>query len=350
MAEPEVNIHDPLTNKNNCRYYQKRYPSVNDFVAVMVVKVGEMGVSVQLLEYDNIGGMILLSELSKRRIRSINKLIRVGNLEVVTVTRVSEEKGYIDLSKKRVQPEEIRDTLGRYNKSKAVHSIMRHVAITCNKPVLQLYEEFGWDLYKRFGHAHDAFSLAAIGQEEEVFGRYKNQGESLYDERRAAEAKAAETEPEERAEEVAPPVIAQRMDDDVYEALMTNIRRKLTPQPVKLQGIVEITCFQYEGIDAIKRSVRAAQARGTEDMPVSISLIAPPKFVVSTTTVDNKAGLALLNACIEDAKTSIEGEGGSLAVITAPRTVNDQDEKSLAEMMAKLEKETLEIDGDGDED
>lgn len=47
----------------------------------------------KLLEYDNIDGMILLSELSRRRIRSIQKLIRVGRNEVVVVLRVDKEKG-----------------------------------------------------------------------------------------------------------------------------------------------------------------------------------------------------------------------------------------------------------------
>ena len=36
--------------------------------------------------------MILLSELSRRRIRSINKLIRVNRNEVVMVLRVDKEK------------------------------------------------------------------------------------------------------------------------------------------------------------------------------------------------------------------------------------------------------------------
>lgn len=48
--------------------------------------------------------MILLSELSRRRIRSVQKLIRVGRNEVVVVLRVDEEKGktytnIIDISK-----------------------------------------------------------------------------------------------------------------------------------------------------------------------------------------------------------------------------------------------------------
>jgi len=78
---------------NNCRMYENPYPEVDDYVLVQVKSVAEMGAYVELLEYNNIEGMILLSELSRRRIRSINKLIRVGRQEVVVVLRVDKEKG-----------------------------------------------------------------------------------------------------------------------------------------------------------------------------------------------------------------------------------------------------------------
>ena len=46
--------------------------------SVLKVKsIAEMGAYVSLLEYNGIEGMILLSELSRRRIRSITKLIKV---------------------------------------------------------------------------------------------------------------------------------------------------------------------------------------------------------------------------------------------------------------------------------
>jgi hypothetical protein len=41
-----------------------------------VKSIAEMGAYVSLLEYNNIEGMILLSELSRRRIRSVTKLIK----------------------------------------------------------------------------------------------------------------------------------------------------------------------------------------------------------------------------------------------------------------------------------
>jgi len=76
-----------------CRYYEQKYPEVDDLVVVNVRSIAEMGAYVSLLEYNNIEGMILLSELSRRRIRSINKLIRVGRNEIVVVLRCDKDKG-----------------------------------------------------------------------------------------------------------------------------------------------------------------------------------------------------------------------------------------------------------------
>ena len=112
--------------------YENKYPEVDDVVMVQVKSIAEMGAYVALLEYNGIEGMILLSELSRRRIRSITKLIKVfslrgklsgaritscethsglalqvGRQEPVMVLRVDKEKGYIDLSKRRVAAEDI---------------------------------------------------------------------------------------------------------------------------------------------------------------------------------------------------------------------------------------------------
>jgi len=75
-----------------CRFYESMFPEAESLVMVNVRHIAEMGAYVHLLEYNNIEGMILLSELSRRRIRSINKLIRVNRNEVVMVLRVDKEK------------------------------------------------------------------------------------------------------------------------------------------------------------------------------------------------------------------------------------------------------------------
>lgn len=69
-------------------------------------------------------------------------------------------KGYIDLSKRRVSATDIAKCEERYNKSKAVHSIMSTVAKKENKDLEALYEELAWPLYSKYGHAYDAFKAA----------------------------------------------------------------------------------------------------------------------------------------------------------------------------------------------
>jgi translation initiation factor 2 subunit 1 len=94
----------------NKRQGAKAHQQVDQLVMVQVKSIEDMGAYVQLvctrrlntdgqvadswqLEYDNIEGMILLSELSRRRIRSVQKILRVGRNEVVVVMRVDPDKG-----------------------------------------------------------------------------------------------------------------------------------------------------------------------------------------------------------------------------------------------------------------
>jgi len=292
--------------------YANKFPEADDLVIVQVKLVAEMGAYVTLLEYNGIEGMILLSELSRRRIRSINKLIRVGRTEVVVVLRVDKDKGYIDLSKRRVSAEDIAKCEEKYNKSKAVHSIMRHVSETVKIPLIQLYEQFGWDLYKRFGHAYEAFKLM-VTQADKVLQPYT-------------------------------------IREDVKEALLKNIRRRLTPQPIKIRADMEVTCFAYEGIDAIKEALKAGEAMSNDELPIKIKLVAPPLYVIMTTSMNKDKGIKLLETSIETITKLIKSKGGDINVKQAPRAVSERDDRLLNALMENLEKQNMEVAGDDPEE
>jgi len=316
MAEEGEEVIRVDMGKNNCRMYENQFPDAEDLVIVQVQRVAEMGAYVYLLEYNNIEGMIQLSELSRRRIRSINKLIRVGKTEIVVVLRVDKEKGYIDLSKRRVSGEDITKCEEKYNKSKAVHSIMRHVSETCKVPIMTLYEQFGWDLYKKFGHAYDAFKLI-VQEPDKVLAPY-----------------------------------AEHMTEQVKEALLTNINRRLTPMPVRLRADIEVTCFGYEGIHAIKSALLKGQEVGGEDMPIKIKLVAPPLYVMMTTALDKEMGIQKLEEACEVVAEIIKEKGGETRIKEKARAVSERDDRLLASLMETLEKQNAEVDGDdeGEED
>jgi translation initiation factor 2 subunit 1 len=305
----QKNEEDISSSIKSCRMYEQKYPEVDDLVVVEVKSIEEMGAYVSLKEYNDIEGMILLSELSRRRIRSINKLVRVGRLEVVLVLRVDKEKGYIDLSKRRVSEDEFKKCEEKYNKSKTVHSIIRHVAESLHCDMEPLYQKFGWPLYKKYGHAYDAFKLA-LNDPDLAF-------EGL------------------------------NLSEELKQILLNNIKRRLTPQPVKVRADIEVTCFQYDGIDAIKSALKKGE-ESSQDPPIKIKLVAPPLYVVVTTHTDKDVAIKSLNDAISVIKKEIEQYKGDLVIKIAPRSIHERDEKELINLMNKLERENQEVPGDDD--
>lgn len=299
-------------SSSNCRFYENKYPEVDEVVMVNVQEIAEMGAYVKLLEYDNIEGMVLLSELSRRRIRSIQKLIRVGKNEVAVVLRVDKEKGYIDLSKRRVSAEDIVKCDDRYNKSKAVHSILRHCAEKYNFSLEKLYQTIGWPLLRKYGHAYDAFKLSITDP-------------TIFDE-------------------------VEAPSKEVLEELKVYISRRLTPQAIKVRADVEVSCFSYEGIDAIKAALKAAEAESTEQMQVKAKLVAAPLYVISTQALDKNQGVALLEKAIEKVAASIEAAGGNIKITMAPKAVTATEDAQLQALLEKKEKEDNSDEDDDEEE
>lgn len=219
--------------------------------------------------------------------------------------------GYIDLSKRRVSPEDIIKCEERYNKSKMVHSIMRHVAEKTSTPIEELYQTISWPLDKKYGHAVDAFKLSITNPDVWKEVEFGSAG--------------------------------------IKEELTSYIGKRLTPQPTKVRADVEVTCFGYEGIDAVKTALRCAEARNTPDTQVKVKLVSPPLYVLTSQTLDKNVGIAVLEEAIQEITTNIRAAGGNCSVKMAPKAVTENDDAELQALMDKKERENQEISGDEDE-
>ncbi|CAL5413102.1 unnamed protein product [Camellia sinensis] len=314
-----------------CRMYEAKYPEVDTAVMVQVKSIGDLCAYVYLLEYNNIEGMILLSELSRRRIRSINSLIKVGRTEPVMVLSVDPDKDYVNLSKRRVAEEDILACEDRYNKSKLVHSLMRHVAETMAVDLEDLYIHVGWPLYRKYGHAIEAFKLIV------------NDPDSVLN---SLNREVKEIGPD--GQEVTKVVPA--MSEEVKDAFVKNIRRRMTAQPLKIRADLELICFQFDGVLHIKEAMRKGEAAGNEDCPVKITVVAPPLYVLNTQTLDKERGISILNKAIAACTEEIDRHNGKLTVKVAPRTVSEREDKLAAEHMAQLGENEASGDEDSEEE
>ena len=194
--------------------------------------------------------MILLSELSRRRIRSISRLLRVGRNEVVMVIRVDVDKGYIDLSKRRATPEDVVKAEERYSKAKAVHAIVKHTSLKLRTPMLSLYERIFWPLYRVYGHAYEALQVA-VAEPEAILGP---PGGTLPEGMCQWPLVAPSTRPPGCHVDITPEERAE-----IYEF----IQAKMKPQPLRIRADIQVTCVKYEGIEAVRAAlVRVERARG----------------------------------------------------------------------------------------
>lgn len=211
---------------------------------------------------------------------------------------------------------------------------MRHVAEKTKTPMETLYSTIGWPLNKKYGNALDAFkmSITFVSPPSFKLGSYWQHHNLTLSPYRNPDVWSGIAFPN--------PV--------VQSELQSYIGKRLTPQPTKVRADVEVTCFGYEGIDAVKTALRAAEARNTADAQVKVKLVSPPLYVLTSQCLEKGTGITLLEQAIRDIEQNIRAAGGGCMTKMAPKAVTESDDAELQALMEKRERENQEVSGDED--
>jgi translation initiation factor 2 subunit 1 len=111
-----------------------------------------------------------------------------------------------------------------------VHSILRHAANTLSVNLEDLYTAVGWPLYRRYGHAYDAFKLIASDPTSSIL-------DSLTRE-------VKEVSPDGEVLTTVVPAVTE----EVKDFLIKNLSQKIAPHSLKIRAIVELKCYQFDGV------------------------------------------------------------------------------------------------------
>eukprot|EP00419_Tripos_fusus_P052751 CAMPEP_0172805136 /NCGR_PEP_ID=MMETSP1075-20121228/5607_1 /TAXON_ID=2916 /ORGANISM="Ceratium fusus, Strain PA161109" /LENGTH=346 /DNA_ID=CAMNT_0013643813 /DNA_START=26 /DNA_END=1066 /DNA_ORIENTATION=- len=285
------------------RFYEAEFPARDEVVVVRVKRIIHLGVYAALLEYDGREGMMPVAELSNfishpMSLKPASKLVRVGQTQLCKVLRVDTEKGYIDLSKRRVDPEVAAAKEEAYAHAKVVHGIMRHVASINNIAVEELCKKISWPLRKQHGDAYEALQ------------RHINNDINLWDEIDFSQPGQDLTQKAEKL----------RAEIDLHA------RRRLLPQTIQLRTKIEVTCFEDEGVDAVRDSLLRGLEASTADCTLNISLVAHPLFALSCTCRDKTLGKQTMERAMDLIRSAIQARGGSFDIESLPVFIgNEQD-------------------------
>jgi len=250
--------------------YGKKYPELDELVIVRIVKVEDFMTTVALTEYNDIEAIILPREISRKRSCKVNKIMKIGKKEVMKILRVS--NGSIDLTKKDLTEEEIKNKIDQHSKLKKIYNMIKYISETFLIDFEELLSKVLWPHF----NGGDSDSDDEICSEEE---NSENENKYFLIEKILNDLSKENIKNFE-------------FDEKVEDAFIKQILLKFPSKKFKLELLMDINCYSEWGIDGIKNAVRASRVEN-----VDIRLVSSPTFRITTETCVLKEGEENIMAC-----------------------------------------------------
>ncbi|MHA2202666.1 MAG: S1 RNA-binding domain-containing protein [Candidatus Hodarchaeales archaeon] len=224
------------------------FPSVGELVLGTCSKLTSHGAYFEIFDYEKLGseaGFVHISELSRTWVRNIRSHIREGQRAVAKILRVDTARGEIDMSIRRVSEPQRRSKLTEFKQENRARGL---VSVACEKVEGSL-ENVEASIIGKFGSIYEGLIQA------------RENGESLL------------------TEIGIPDLVAQ----EIYQLAL----KELQPPTVRLTGLVNITCYESEGVIILKKFFTAFQKnfnKKHKGSDLNIQVISPPdyRFVVES--------------------------------------------------------------------
>lgn len=245
-------------------YKRSGFPEENELVLCTITKVQFNSVFANLDEYGQ-QGMIHISEVAPGRIRNIRDYVKEGKKVVCKVLRVSEEKGHIDLSLRRVTEMQNREKGNWIKQEQKAEKIVEQIAKKLNLNFLELYNDLSSKIFKKYDSLHSCFESAL-----------------------------AENTNLTKLAGIAP---------EISREIMEIIEQRFRPAEVKIGGYFKLVSYAPEGVEIIKTALERGEAVSDK---IKINYLGAGKYNIYVTAPDYKEAERILEKATETTLDVIE--------------------------------------------
>jgi translation initiation factor 2 subunit 1 len=249
---------------------KKGFPEEGELVLCKVTKVTYNSVFANIDEYKK-SGMIHISEVSPGRIRNINDYVKEGKIVVCKVLNINKEKGYIDLSLRRVNDNQKRKKMDEVKQELKAEKIIEDAAKLLKIDVKQFYEKV---------------SKIPIETDKFVYPSFEAVIEEDYD------------------------LSDLNLDKKELETLLELIKQRIKPKQVEILGNIAIKSFKENGIETIKKALSFFQDLDKEK--VSLKYLGSGKFRLRIVEQNYIEAEAILKKGIDFVESVCKKEGAEL--------------------------------------
>jgi translation initiation factor 2 subunit 1 len=198
-------------------YRRAGFPEEHDIVLCTVTKIHFHSVFVKLDEYDNLSGMIHISEVSPGRIRNLSDYVKEGKKIVCKVIRINRERNQIDLSLRRVNEGIRREKLDIIKQELKAEKIVELAARALKMDVKALYDSLTDKVFENYEYLHQFFN--DVANKNADFKKYN-------------------------------------ISEKISNTLTEMISQKIKPPEVEFGGTFTIQSYDANGIEVVKSALK----------------------------------------------------------------------------------------------
>jgi translation initiation factor 2 subunit 1 len=255
-------------------FKKKELPDSNDLVLCTVKKILPHGVFVNLDEYENLEGLINISEIAPGRIRNIREYVAIDKKIVCKVLRVNKVNRHIDLSLRRVSFNTKNRKLQDYKQEEKAEKLLEFAGKQIKFKLEDMYKEAGLKIIEEFGSLQNGFENIATSKED----------------------------------------LLKKMNvkEKVLDILTKTIKEKIKPSEIRIRLILELKSYEPNGMELIKKALsNVYDAYNKKGINLSILYISAPRYKLEIKTTDKKNS----NKIAENIAEEIIKEGKKLNII-----------------------------------
>lgn len=237
-------------------YKKKGFPEVGDIVLCTVKKIILHSVFVSFDEYDNLEGMVHISEVAPGRIRNLRDFVKEDKKIVCKVLNINASRN-IDLSLRRVNMSQKLDKLNEMKQEEKAEKLLAYIGDQLKEELKNMFNMIGYKAIEKFGTLNDFFETIVV------------EGEKTLDDFK----------------------LSKKVKDTIVEIVQDKIK---LPQ-VTIGGIIKLVSYEPSGVDDIKKVLSGIE---TED--VHLSYIGAPNYKMDITGSNYKTVENILKNIIDE--------------------------------------------------
>src|SRR5512137_2246201 len=261
----------------------REWPQESELVVCTVQNVKDFVAFVSLDEYDNIEGLIPISEIATGWIKYIRDHIREGQKIVCKVLNVDRNRGHIDLSLKDVNDHQRREKIREWKNESKAKKWLGFVAEQTGTPLVEIEDL----LFKKYGAFYPVFEDLVVDSETTL----KKLGFSK----------------------------------KVSDILLKVAQESVKVPSVEVTGHLYLTSNEPDGVSIIKNALKKAGAE-QKGAGVNIELLylGAPTYRIKVTAPDYKKAEKAIEKAANAAIAVVEKSGGEGKLIKKPKSGKSQ--------------------------